>query len=79
MMQVTHHRRKCIGCGCCAEQAPDLFAMSRTDGKATLLQGKEHAANTFIRRVPAVFRPDLERASTGCPVHIIHLQPLHRK
>jgi ferredoxin len=79
MMQVIHYRRKCIGCGCCAEQVPDLFAMNRTDGKATLLQALESAPHTFIRRVPSDFGVDLERASSGCPVHIIQTQVLRRK
>jgi ferredoxin len=37
MHKIIHYRKKCIGCGICYELQPDLWRMSKKDGKATLL------------------------------------------
>lgn len=78
MIQVTHHRRKCIGCGYCAEQAPEAFAMSRTDGKASLLAPTQQHG-LYWQRFSDTYYDALACAADGCPVHIIQLRFLARK
>ena len=39
MYKIIHYRGKCIGCGVCYELQPELWRMSKKDGKARLLKG----------------------------------------
>lgn len=41
MRKIIHYRDKCIGCGICYELQPELWRMSRKDGKAHLLNAIE--------------------------------------
>ena len=41
MVVITLQRNKCIGCNYCVELAPNLFQMSKKDGKSVLLNTKE--------------------------------------
>ena len=41
MIKIIHYRRKCIGCGICFELQPELWRLSRKDGKANLLEATE--------------------------------------
>ena len=38
MPKIIHYRNKCIGCNICHEMLPDLWRISRQDGKATLVK-----------------------------------------
>jgi ferredoxin len=38
MLKVIFYRDKCIGCSICQEMQPELWRMSKKDGKAVLLQ-----------------------------------------
>ena len=70
MPKIIHFRAKCIGCGICQEQQPNLWAMSKKDGKAVLLNAeiKKHT------HVLAITHRDLDKSAVVaamCPVGII--------
>jgi ferredoxin len=72
MVKIIHYRNKCIGCGICFEMQPDLWRMSKKDGKATLLKSTTKkdvfvlpAGNTILKLTQKVIR--------ACPVKIIKI------
>ncbi|NQZ58216.1 MAG: ferredoxin [Lentisphaeraceae bacterium] len=70
MLNISHKRPECIGCGLCAEAAPNYWKMS-SDGLATLLDIK-HRRKQF--HYADGFEEDsdiLQKAVEGCPVQII--------
>lgn len=72
MPKIIHYRGKCIGCGVCYEQQPELWRMSKKDGKATLL----HSVNKkgiFITDLPGNSLPASAETAKACPVHIIRI------
>lgn len=70
MHKVIHYRNKCIGCGVCFEQQPELWRMSKKDGKATLINGISKK-DIFIVSIPeSKVIKSLEIAAV-CPVKII--------
>ena len=50
MVIITLQRAKCIGCNYCVESAPGQFQMSKKDGKAVLLHGKEKKGFYTLRK-----------------------------
>ena len=70
MPNIVHYRNKCIGCGICYEMMPDLWRMSKKDGKATLLKA-------VLKRDTSVFQIsesliDLsKKVADACPVKVI--------
>ncbi len=72
MPKIIHYRNKCIGCGICYEMQPELWRMSKKDGKATLLKAviKKEISSVTITE------PMVERSGKivkACPVNIIKL------
>lgn len=70
--KIIHYRNKCIGCGLCHEQQPELWRMSKKDGKATLL----HSVNkkeTYVSPLNEMHREKLEEVIKGCPVKVIKI------
>lgn len=70
MSNVVHYRNKCIGCGICFEQQPELWRMSKKDGKATLVGGKEKN-NVFVLKITNQQTDDTTAIAAQCPVKII--------
>lgn len=73
MLRITQHRIKCIGCNACVEAAPDRWAMSKKDGRCTLVGASEKRGFYTV----LVHEDELERnreAAQNCPVHIIDLR-----
>ncbi|MFM1931241.1 MAG: hypothetical protein RL226_544 [Bacteroidota bacterium] len=73
MLRITQHRIKCIGCNACVEAAPDRWAMSKKDGRCTLVGASEKKGFYTV----LVHEDELERnreAAQNCPVHIIDLR-----
>ncbi len=70
MHKIIHYRSKCIGCGVCYEQQPELWRMSRKDGKATLIKavGKK---DVFILDVSKDVLLKSKEIAAACPVRII--------
>ncbi|MFT3903791.1 MAG: ferredoxin [Niabella sp.] len=72
MSKLIHYRNKCIGCGICYEMQPDLWRMSKRDGKATLVKA-EKKNKTFVLEINEWDKPLAEEVATACPVKIIKL------
>lgn len=70
MPKVVQYRNKCIGCGICQERQPELWRMSKKDGKATLL-GAEKKKDTYVLSIPVFQQSDTEEIAAVCPVKII--------
>ncbi|MGA1204602.1 MAG: ferredoxin [Opitutales bacterium] len=74
LIQIAHKKPECIGCGLCAEVAPNYWHMD-DDGEAQLIN---------VVRIDPFFqfgegfpedRSILEEAEEGCPVDIIRIGP----
>lgn len=72
MSKVVHYRDKCIGCGLCHEQQPELWRMSRKDGKATLLNAAIKK-EVHLVALNEMHREKLQQVIKGCPVKIIKI------
>lgn len=70
MISVSLQRKKCIGCNYCAEIAPDMFRMSKKDGKSVLLNANEKGDFLNIR-LPDTQRDAAIKCEEVCPVSII--------
>jgi len=70
MSKVVQYRNKCIGCGICYEQQPELWRMSKKDGKATLLKSIERK-KVFILNVTGSMAVRTKEIAALCPVRII--------
>lgn len=70
MPKVIQYRQKCIGCGICFEMQPEIWRMSRKDGKAILIKA------TVKKEIHMVDIPEQqielsEAVAIACPVNII--------
>jgi len=72
MPKIIHYRDKCIGCGICFEMQPELWRMSRKDGKAVLLTA-EAKKLTHVLPVNAQQLDETKPVSVACPVNIIKI------
>ena len=75
MIVITLQREKCIGCNYCVEAAPYRWRMSKKDGKAVLLGGKDKRG-FFTTRVNHVEFDDNLIAAERCPVKIIQVKEI---
>jgi len=74
MIQVIYYRDKCIGCGSCADIAPDWWVMDEQDGKSTLLKSVHKRNNIFITKVEADEVDYFVNSSDSCPIGIIEVR-----
>ena len=72
MNKIIYYRDKCIGCGICYEQQPDLWRMSKKDGKASLLKSTLKNA-VFVLSVSKTIQQQTRKAAQACPVKIIKI------
>lgn len=72
MANIIHYRNKCIGCGICYEMQPELWRMSKKDGKAVLLNAQ---LKKTVHVLPVGQAQYFETAAVAeaCPVKIIKL------
>jgi len=70
MAKIVHYRNKCIGCGVCVELQPELWRMSKKDGKASLLQAQAKKA-VFVRTINDAIHERTQEVALQCPVKII--------
>lgn len=73
MHKIIHYRNKCIGCGVCYEQQPDIWRMSKKDGKATLVKGLGKK-DVFILPINNETLIRSQEIAEACPVRIIKVQ-----
>jgi len=72
MAKIIHYRNKCIGCGICFEMQPELWRMSKRDGKATLLRSTEKK-DVFVLPIHKDIQHQTEQVKKACPVKIIKI------
>lgn len=70
MPKVIQYRSRCIGCSICSEQQPELWRMSKRDGKASLLHSTRKK-NVFIKVIPDAAAAKIRKTAGACPVRII--------
>lgn len=70
MAKIIHYRNKCIGCGICFELQPELWRMSKKDGKATLLKSTAKK-EVFVLSVNNTIQQQTQEVTRACPVKII--------
>ncbi len=70
MPKIVHYRYKCIGCGICYEMMPEVWRMSKKDGKATLLKGISKK-QTSILLINSLQKESAKKVAKACPVKII--------
>jgi ferredoxin len=70
MKTVTLNPRKCIACGICAREAPLVFLLNKTDGKAILSDGILKKDNYFRKLWPDEEKHALN-AARQCPSRAI--------
>lgn len=72
MTKIIQYRNKCIGCGICFEMQPELWRMSKKDGKATLV-GATEKKKVFVLAANKDLRQRTEELTRACPVKIIRI------
>lgn len=70
MPKIIHYRSKCIGCNICFELQPDVWRMSKKDGKATLLKSV-NKKDVFILKINESIFYQSQVVASACPVKII--------
>ncbi len=77
MIQISHQRKKCIGCNYCVELAPNRWRMNKKDGKSVLLES-ENKKGFHIVEVNKIELNENLAAARSCPVKIIQVKILNR-
>jgi ferredoxin len=72
MAKIIYYRNKCIGCGVCFELQPELWRMSKRDGKATLLRSCEKKEVYLLAFSPGIHH-EIQKVSLACPVKSIKI------
>jgi ferredoxin len=72
MAKIIHYRDKCIGCGVCFEMQPEIWRMSKKDGKATLLRATEKKS-IHILSMHLSMEALTNEVAKACPVKIIKI------
>ncbi|VXB95389.1 4Fe-4S ferredoxin [Flavobacterium sp. 9AF] len=74
MVVITLQRDKCIGCNYCVEMAPNLFQMSKKDGKTVLLKATNAKGFHTLKSPDHTLVENGELAVKACPVKIISIK-----
>ena len=75
MIRIYHNRPKCIGCNACVEADKNRWRVSRKDGKATLVGGKEVKGIIRFEAEDDEY-PALSKAVKNCPARIIRIEKI---
>ena len=75
MIVISHQREKCIGCNYCEEFASYRWRMSKKDGKAVLIGGRDKRGFYTTRATDDEYE-DNKKAEGACPVKIIQVKKL---
>lgn len=73
MPKLIFYRKKCVGCGFCAENAPFYFKRASLGNRAELLQPDEEGLNKCVRIVPVEKLEYLKKITKQCPSHALTL------
>lgn len=66
MPKIIYYRHKCIGCGICFEMRPDLWRISRRDGRAVLVGAKDEKG-LYSRSIDRSMKESMEHTAAACP------------
>ena len=72
MPKIAFYRNKCIGCNMCYEQQPEIWRLSKKDGKATLLHSTQKK-NIFLLEISENLLQKTKDIADACPVKIIKI------
>ncbi len=72
MPKIIHYPQKCIGCGICQEMQPDVWRMSKANGKAVLLKAREKKGVQQLT-IHSSQKLLTARVAAACPARIIQL------
>ncbi|MBS1781677.1 MAG: ferredoxin [Bacteroidetes bacterium] len=72
MPKLIQYRNHCIGCGICYELQPEIWRMSKKDGKATLVKGIPKK-NVFILPISEEVAYESMATLEACPAKVIKL------
>ena len=72
MPKIIHYRNKCIGCSICFELQPEIWRMSKKDGKATLIKSLAKK-DVFISIITESILYQSQEVAKACPVKIIKI------
>lgn len=70
MPKILFYRNKCIGCSICREMQPELWRMSKKDGKAVLLQSVQKKEVYQLTVAESMIERSKEVAA-ACPARVI--------
>lgn len=73
MPKIIHLRQRCIGCNACVEVAYEYWRMSKKDGKAVLIGGKEKKGIYTLDIRDDELEVNLKAAEV-CPVKVIRVE-----
>ncbi|MDE3182064.1 MAG: ferredoxin [Bacteroidota bacterium] len=72
MPKIIHYRNKCIGCNICFELQPEIWRMSKKDGKATLIKSLAKK-DVFISTINESILYQSQEVAKACPAKIIKI------
>jgi ferredoxin len=72
MPKIIFYRDKCIGCSICREMQPELWRMSKKDGKAVLLHAVEKKQIHQLE-LPPIFMDRSKEVMEACPARVIKI------
>lgn len=72
MPKIIFYRSKCIGCSICSEMQPQVWRMSKKDGKAVLLHSIEKKQIHQID-ISAIFAERSKEVAEVCPARVIKI------
>jgi len=73
MNKISINQEECIGCGLCADYAPDLFKLDGKDFKAKLSGASGDLVSEISIELSAEQEEQAKRAAEDCPVHVIDI------
>jgi len=72
MPKIIFYRNKCIGCSICREMQPEVWRMSKKDGKAVLLHSIEKK-EIFQLNIHQTLMKQSAEVADACPARVIKL------
>ncbi|MEA2043328.1 MAG: ferredoxin [Bacteroidota bacterium] len=76
MIEITHYKKKCIGCNYCVEVAPEQWEIDEQDGKSNLKNSVNKKGVYTLKTEDFYFEENIEAADL-CPVNIIKVKRLN--
>lgn len=72
MPKIIFYRDSCIGCSICQEMQPELWRMSKKDGKAVLLQSIQKK-KVLQLEIHSIFLQRTKEVVEACPARVIKI------